>query len=197
MTQPNYPQYPQQPQYPQSGGYPAQPYPAGPPGYPGMQPKPSGGTAITAGVLAVLGALWALISLVASIVVLSEYGSLLAYSYIGLGLTAIEAVLLLVGGILLFMKKPAGRWMVIVGCALVLLSYALGMVMTAVGTSGLDSSVGGAVVGGAAAGLIIVAVPAIATLVLAAVPPTGRYLRQNAAPQQPMGHPQGPGPQGW
>ncbi|AXB45136.1 hypothetical protein [Amycolatopsis albispora] len=185
MTQPNQPQYQQYPgtggqpaQYPNSGGYPAQPYPAAPPAYPGaMQPKPSGGTAITAGVLAVLGALWGLFSAISTIVVLADFGGELpVISMIGIGLIGVEAVLLLVGGILIFVKKPAGRWMVIAGCALALVSSVLAIVNTSIVASEVGAS--GAVVGGTMGMAVIVALPAIATLVLAAVPPTGRYLRQ-------------------
>ncbi|WP_153029208.1 hypothetical protein [Amycolatopsis sp. YIM 10] len=225
MTQPNQPQYPQNPNSggypaqnpggypgqgpgsggfpapgPNSGGYPAQPYPQAPPAYPGgamPAPKPSGGTAITAGVLAVLGALWAMFSTVASIIVLSEYSSSLpAMSFIGIGLVGIEALLLLVGGILMFMKKPAGRWLVIAGCALVLVSAVLSIVNTSMIAAEFGGS--GALVGTSAGLVIIVSLPAIATLVLAAVPPTARYLAQGKAPQQPMGAPGYPqSPQGW
>ncbi|MBN6034606.1 hypothetical protein [Amycolatopsis sp. 195334CR] len=174
---------------PNSGGYPAQPYPQAPPAYPGGMmppPKPSGGTAITAGVLAVLGAVWALISLIASFILLAEFaGSIPVMSYVGIGLVVVEALLLLVGGIMIFMKKPVGRWLVIAGCALVLISSLLTIVNTSMYVDGASGS--GAVVGGAVGVVVIVALPAIITLVLAAVPPTGRYLQQAGAPQ----------PQGW
>ncbi|MGC7097071.1 hypothetical protein ACPZ19_20555 [Amycolatopsis lurida] len=185
---------------PNSGGYPAQPYPQAPPAYPGgamPAPKPSGGTAITAGVLAVLGAIWAMISTVGSIIVLTEFSSSLpVMSFVGIGLVAVEALLLLVGGILMFMKKPAGRWMVIAGCALVLISTVLAIVNTSMLASEYGAS--SSLVGGTVGAVVVLALPAIATLVLAAVPPTARYLAQGKAPQQPMGAPGYPqAPQGW
>ncbi|WP_153033346.1 hypothetical protein [Amycolatopsis sp. YIM 10] len=182
MTQPPYPQHPP------GGGYPPQPYPAGPPGY-GMPPKPpSGGTAIAAGVLAVLGGLWSLYLLIDTIVLLARgEAPLPVWNYSMVVVLAAEVGLLLGGGIMLFVKKSAGRIMVAIGSGLVLLSYVAGIVVGALGVADAGGTITGVQFGGAIAGLLILGAPPIATLVLALVPPTKRYLNQ---PPRPMGHPQ-------
>ncbi|MEQ0559730.1 hypothetical protein ABJI51_11650 [Amycolatopsis sp. NEAU-NG30] len=175
--------YPAQP-YP-GQPYPGQPYPAQPP-YPGgygMQPpKPSGVTAIIAGVLAVLGGLLYLIGLVGGVVgIASGYtpGLFILLSIQNLVLTGT----LLPGGILLFVRKPVGRILTIVGSSLAILLSVVSVVLSAVGVGYFG--VGGMRVGGAFLGLLLVLIPAGATLTLAIVKPTALWCGRAAPGQQP------------
>lgn len=198
--------YPPQPgQYPGSGAFPQSPgqYPAMPPmpQYPGAGGQqaglpPSGGTAITAGVLAVLGFLWATYC---AIVAFSGMGGLADNSLAWVvWLSAIgyvlELLLLGPGSILLFIRKPAGRWMVVIGCLLhivlvtVTIIGTLSQAANALGNTGAVAAVGGI------AGFIVL-VPAIATLVLALVPLTGRWIAWGSQPPAPSyGQPPNYGP---
>jgi hypothetical protein len=163
-------------QYPGAGGYPAQ--------YPGAQPQPSGGTAITAGVLAVLGGLWHLVSLVGSIVIMTGAGAV-PFVIISAVLSAAISGCLITGGILLFLKKPAGRLSTIIGSGLAILMY----VASAVFVLAAPRSAGVAVGGGVA--VLVFSAPAIATLVLAIVKPTARWVGkvEPVAPLTPPGYP--------
>jgi hypothetical protein len=175
--------YPGQQPYPApSGGFPAQPYPGQPyppapypaPGY-GMQPpKPSGATAIIAGVLAVLGGLLYLVSLIGGIVTLASPGFPLWIALLLLVQNLLLAGTLLPGGILLFLRKPVGRVLTIIGSGLAILLSAVSVAMSAAGVW-YYGGVGGMFAGAAFVGLLIVLIPAGATLVLAIVKPTGRW----------------------
>jgi hypothetical protein len=181
-------------------GYQAQ---QGFPAHPGFvdPPRPaSGGTAITAGVLAILGGLWALVSMIGGFAIASLDSSDLEYSTYNsadgyssgtytlpdwLGtygiiialVNLVVAVLLIVGAILLFTKKSAGRFMVAGGCGLVILIGVAGIIVGAVMSADIEGGMGGIAVGGVIG--FIALVPAIATLVLALVPPTGRWCAQD------------------
>ncbi|MGW4246926.1 hypothetical protein [Nocardia sp. NPDC004722] len=186
--------YPQQPGFPPPAGYPQQPS-AAYPGYPTppmyspyaiQQTKASGGTAITAGVLAmiagVLSILVAIVMLIASAAVSSDdssYRDGTGYRHHESGLVAVLigfGVLVLVvgalwctGATMLFLRKAAGRWILIVMSAL---AVVLGVISFAIRP------------GSGAIGLIF----SIAILVLASVPPTGRWIaegKQPAVPAQP------------
>jgi hypothetical protein len=189
-------------------GHQAQP---GFPAHPGFVDPPrqaSGGTAITAGVLAILGGLWALVSMIGGFAIASLDSSDLDYSTYNsvdgyssgtysvpdwLGtygiilalVNLVVAVLLIVGAILLFMKKSAGRFMVAAGCGIVILIGVTGIIVGAVMSADIEGGMGGAAIGGVIG--FVALVPAIATLVLALVPPTGRWCAQNQA--QPVGYP--------
>ncbi|MFE4462628.1 hypothetical protein ACFROC_35185 [Nocardia tengchongensis] len=176
----------QQPSVYPMPAYPATPvgYPA-PPGYSPYAPQPtaSGGTAIAAGVSAcvasVLSLVGGVIMLVAASIV-SDSGD--SYSgryrrddelyglFLGIGaLALLVGVLWAVGGILLFMRKQAGRVMLIV----------LSSIAVVLGVIGLANGPGTAFVS---------LVFSIAILVLAAVPPTGRWIeagKQTPAVVQP------------
>ncbi|WIV55836.1 hypothetical protein [Amycolatopsis nalaikhensis] len=186
--------FPAQPGYPAPGGFPAQ---AGQPGYPpppggfpgqpyapapypapgyGMQPpKPSGVTAIIAGVLAVLGGLLYLVGLVGSVITLADFGFVDWIFVVPLVKNLLLAALLLPGGILLFLRKPAGRMLTIVGCALAIVLTIASVVLNAVGVWYFAAGIGGIHLGGAFVGLVMVLVPAGAALVLALVKPTARW----------------------
>lgn len=146
-----------------------------------VQP-PSGGTAITAGVLGILGAVWAIIATIVNLSALSQVGSQIGGSPLGWVLdmqTAVFIIELLTlgpGSIMLLVRQAAGRGLVAFGAAIHILQ---GIVVFAVLlTYSSGNSIGvtnGAFVGGGVIGLLIVLIPAIATLTLALVPLTGRW----------------------
>jgi hypothetical protein len=161
-------------QYPGTGGYPAQ--------YPGAQPRPSGGTAITAGVLAVLGGLWHLLGLVRSVAYITGARAVPFDGIISAVLSAAVSGCLITGGILLFLKKPAGRLSTIIGSGLAILLYVASVVLPIASWSAASLfGVPALLFGG----------PAIATLVLAIVKPTARWVGQAepVAPLTPPGYP--------
>jgi hypothetical protein len=90
---------------------------------------------------------------------------------------------LLPGGILLFLRKPIGRVLTIVGSGLAILVMVVTVVLNATGVGG--AGVGGIYLGGALAGLLIVLIPAGATLTLAIVKPTALWCAR-PAPGHPM-----------
>lgn len=182
------------PQGPMQSGYPA------PPVYANVPSAPSGGTAITAGVLAILGGLVAAFGAIgafaATAVVAtaddqlselsSQYGSpstglpdWFGGYLIGSGIVnLVVAGLLVVGAIMLFIKKSVGRFLVIAGCALVIVAR----VVELIATSSLAEDLPGDSLGMGAALSALVLVFPIATLVLAAIPPTARWCAQATAP---------------
>ncbi|KZB87580.1 hypothetical protein [Amycolatopsis regifaucium] len=178
-------------QYPPQGGYP--PPGAYPP--PGMALKPSGATGIIAGILAILGGVWFLSGLVWVLILLVD--RVRSYYIVGGILDLAVGVVLLVGGILLLRRKRAGRMLVVIGAGAGLF---FGIVLVVLRTTGMDVAY---VFGGVSAiygflGLIVqLLIPAVATIVLALLPPTGRWLaagKQPAVPMSPQnfGHPQPP-----
>jgi len=187
--------------YPPSPG----PYPAAPPPHPeqySVQAPPSGGTAIAAGVLAILGALWGVFSGIVDLSATDEVVEDLRWLLVFQGTVyLLEVVTLLPGAILLFLRKPAGRWLVAAGSALHIVQ---GVVVLSVVASDDRFDFGGAAsLGGGVGGLLVVLSPAIATLVLAMLPVTARWLAwatQAPPPQSgyappPPGY--GPPPQRW
>ncbi|HKS46942.1 MAG TPA: hypothetical protein VJT49_17895 [Amycolatopsis sp.] len=178
--------YPPPPgQYPGSGGLPQQPgqYPSASPVYPGgndpeLLAKPSGGTAIAAGVLGILGALFG------AIFAIINFGSTknLAGSEISwvvwmqAAAYVIEAVTLGPGSIMLFMRKSAGRWLVLAG-SLVHIAQAFIALITVLSLGYAPANVSSAEAAGASTGgLLVVLSPAIATVILTLLPLTGRWL---------------------
>jgi len=179
-----YQQYPPQ-GYPLPGAYP----------HPGMPPKPNGATGIIAGILAILGGVWFLSGLVW--VVIRLFGRFHVEVLIGGILDLAVGVLLLLGGILLLRRKSTGRILVVVGGGAAIF---LGLLSFVLGAAGSDFYV---VYGGVSflygfLGLIIqLFIPAIATLVLALIPPTARWVgatKQPAVfmPPQNFGYPPAP-----
>ncbi|MFE6610320.1 hypothetical protein [Amycolatopsis sp. NPDC057786] len=176
-------------QYPPQGGYPAPG--AYPP--PGMGRQPSGATGIIAGILAVLGGLWFLAGVVSHVIELSQY--VISFLVIGAVLDLVSAALLLGGGILLLVRKRAGRVLTVIGAAGAIGFVALTFLLRAIG-SHFHFSYGGVMLHfGFGWLLFVVLIPAIATLVLALIPPTGRWLAaKNTGTQPPnFGYPQQPG----
>lgn len=159
-------------QYPGRGGYPAQ-YPGYPPPQP---PRPSGATAIIAGVLAVLGGLWHLLGVVGQVLNMFNRHYALGTSIIAFVIHAVLAGLLLTGGILLFARKPAGRMLTLIGAALAVVSYTAEVVLASFGLRFLSAVF--IYIGPRFFALLLMAIPAAATIVLVSVPPTTRWLSQ-------------------
>ncbi|MEV0712269.1 DUF4064 domain-containing protein [Nocardia aurea] len=183
------------PQYP--GGY--NPYPGG---YSMPAAAPNGATAIIAGVLAGLGALSNLVGGGFNVAFsaadfgsdLSEFDStgLLgneSYSTFALvtGIVSIiTAVVLGVGAIMLFNRKALGRTLVAAACAVCILSQLVGVVVVL----GLLSSTDVSPVSGGLSGIFSIVFP-VATLVLALVPATSRWLAHRPTEVPPgYGYPQ-------
>jgi hypothetical protein len=133
--------------------------------------RPNGGTTVAAGVLAVLIGAFHLFGFIAYIV--REQDSSFRAAVIGLGLNGAAGCCLLAGGILLFARRNVGRTLVLVGAAVGLLIYVLGLVNAAGAASGSPLSGGGDVIVIAA---LMVGLPAAATIVLALLPATARWL---------------------
>ncbi|WP_458318225.1 hypothetical protein [Mycolicibacterium brisbanense] len=201
--QPGYPQQPGYQQqgypplgYPQQQGYPQQPGFGGgyqPPAMPPLAPaSPSGGTGITAGVLAGLGALanlgagiFGLIGLAAinsdSTLGSSELsGGVSALLVVSVLLGVVVGVVLLAGSIMLLQRKMLGRWLVVAGCAMTIVSSLITLGLSAAVTARYGYYGGG---GFAVLGLIF----PVGTLVLSLLPSTTAWIRakSNLAVPQP------------
>jgi hypothetical protein len=177
--------------------------PAGPGG-------PSGVTAIIAAVLSMLGAVstafqafssWYAVATLGALT--SSYASDAKSSLIGLstGMAIVQtvvAIALLIGGVLLVLGRGVGRWVVIGGCTVVVLSNVVGLFASLTILKRLDSALGGSYEGmQGMAGLSVMsaAVPivfALATGVLAALSSTQQWCRWKSgqsAPAAPVGYP--------
>jgi len=133
--------------------------------------KPSGGTAITAGVLAVLGGLLFLTFAVLAVVALLNFRFLLVLQIVGLVEYLVVAGTLLPGGILLFLHKPAGRMLTIVGSGIAIVAILVNLVLNLTGVGSISGGFGAGLIGG----VLFVVLPAAATLVLAVVKPTAAW----------------------
>ncbi len=167
-------------QYPSQGGYPP----------PGVAPKPNGATGIIAAILAILGGVWFFAGMVLHVIEISEH--VLYFLVIGAILDFVSAALLLLGGILLLMRKGAGRVLTAIGAA-----FTLFMVLVTIVVRSLDLtfyfSYGGLTLFVGVGGVLIqVLIPAIATLVLALIPPTARWVAagKQVVPPPHFGYPQ-------
>lgn len=189
MTYPQQPgQYPdQQPpgQYP-TGGYPPAP-PAPYPNYPGgIDPmaRPSGGTAITAAVLAIIGAAWAIFICIGGFSTAPDaQGPLSWMVWMQAVVYLVEVCTLLPGAILMLTRKPIGRWLVVLGCAIHIVQGIVAVIAVAGAVSDQIENSAQAF-GAGTVGLVVVLAPAIATLVLALVPLTGRWIAWGRQPAQ-------------
>lgn len=195
ITAPPIPDYP-----PAVSGYP--PAPAGPgvpaygAGYPPVA-RAGGGTAITAGILALLlGASRAYASIdafigLAQISSYSSYGygygsngGIQAFFGITGAVAALTALLLIVGGLMLFSRSTAGRALVIVGAIIALIEQIviLGYIVNALGRFEYLFELGfqgfyAVAVGSALAGMVIV----ILLLIFASVGSTKRWCQSKPA----------------
>ncbi|WP_181770301.1 hypothetical protein [Amycolatopsis pittospori] len=179
-----YQQYPPQ-GYPPPGAYP----------HPGMPPKPNSATGIIAGILAILGGVWFLSGSVWTVIL--TFGRFHAEVLIGGILDLAVGVLLLLGGILLLRRKSTGRMLVVVGGGAAILLGLVSVVLRATGSDFYFVYSGVRVLYGFLGLVIQLFIPAIATLVLALIPPTARWVgatKQPAVfmPPQNFGYPQPP-----
>jgi hypothetical protein len=188
------------PQYPEPDAY-AVP--------PATSAQPSGGTAITAGVLATLGGLLSLgitavslffliaIATIGSQFKPSDYEILDSiFGVLAIGMVALVIIafvlgmllsaLLITGAVLLFRRKMLGRWLVVSGCAVAIVSNLMTSVFTSAVTSDdwhASQSVVSAFVG--------LAFP-IATMVLVLLPSTTVWIRAEPTRTVPHYFPQYP-----
>src|SRR5699024_3687796 len=170
---------------------------------------PSKGTTIATAILAVLGALWAIIQTIGSFTQVSsnsaELPELLNWlPWMQAIAFTVEVLTLGAGAVLLFMRKSLGRWLVTAGAAVHIIQGIVSVIAIvnspAFTESGLTESEQSVAVGAGIVGLIIGLLPALATLILALLPPTGRWLnwtapQQGGFPQQGGYPPQGGYPQ--
>lgn len=207
------PGYPQQPGYPP--GYPAQPayqqgYPqpgAYPGGYPGGFPpapaSPSGGTAISAAVLATLGALAGLGSGILALISIAAIksdsglsnlsaisGEVYALLIVGSLASILFGAVLLAGAVTLIQRKMLGRWLIIGGCALAIVSNLIGFAVRTTATAGYPGY------GGLGVLPLLGMVFPVTTIVLVLLPATAAWIQANRNTAAPQHFPQYPPYQG-
>ncbi|MGQ4616490.1 hypothetical protein [Nocardia sp. R7R-8] len=153
------------------GSYPPAPHLPGH-GYGPPQVSAGGGTGIAAGLLALLGGGWETFGLV-SLVTSHVFDRLAGLALISVGVAGFVAFLLVLGGVVLLCRSTVGRVLVIVGSALSLINLAVGLAVTRL--FGLQP--------------VVVGVLTLATLVLAAISPTGRWIAARRRPIPQYGHP--------
>jgi hypothetical protein len=130
-----------------------------------------GGTGIPAAVLALLGGLFHLIGVAGGAVMLAGEGDL-GRALLTFLLHVIVAGVLIVGGVGLILAKPFGRTFTITGAILALLLYLAVLVLSSFGVYFLGLTDAMMPVRYTA----LLCAPAVATLVLASVPPTARWV---------------------
>lgn len=130
-----------------------------------------GGTGIPAAVLALLGGVFHLVGVAGGAVLMAGEGDL-GRALLTFLLHLTVAGLLIVGGVGLVLAKPFGRLATIAGAAAAILLYLAVLVLGAFGIYFLGLATRTLPVGYAT----ILCVPAVVTLVLASVPPTGRWV---------------------
>lgn len=164
-----------------------EPYPPAP------APAPGGGTAISAGVLASIGSASQLLGGGMNIVLgvtnlgtdLADYDStglfaqqwFKTYALVTGVIALITAILLGVGAVMMFTRKPLGLVLVVAGCAVVVIAGIAEYMVTLRYTA---SGGGAAAISGGVGGLIGLVFP-IATAVLALIAPTTRWLNYDPA----------------
>ena len=99
--------------------------------YPGVPPKPSGATAIFAAVLALAGGLWFL----SGVFRWGWYPSVAVH--VSNAANLVLAIPLVLGGILLLTRRPAGRVLCVVGAIPALVSWALAPVLDLLRPTGI------------------------------------------------------------
>lgn len=168
--------------------YPGPGYPAYPPyGY--TPPPPSGGTAIMAGVLALLAGAYKIFTALSGFLALQRLadvrraigssGSAEPELYIMVAISASIAAMLLLGGILLLIRKSAGRTLIVVACTLAVIEGFVSL--GAITDAGMMSESAAATVGLA----LGVSLPLLIGI-LAAVGPTARWVAAGRTPVAPM-----------
>ncbi|WP_227978897.1 hypothetical protein [Nocardia spumae] len=162
-------------------------YPYSQPGYVPVAPKPGGGTAITAGVLALLQGIGLTVFSIGGAVSTRhdrQGGSDTAADMIALVLFGSLSALFLAGAILLLCRRMAGRVIVILLTALVLLVVpAIAVIATIVGGIGEDDVAPFAVMLGI---LFAIELP---ILVCASMSSTGRWINTRTAANHRSAYP--------
>ncbi|MFE6922727.1 hypothetical protein ACFVAV_16940 [Nocardia sp. NPDC057663] len=152
------------------------------------QPRPSGGTAITAGVIAVLMSLCFALLLVDGVIAMAA--GHLGLTINGPFLTApvlvivrgVITVLYMLGSILLFRRRAAGRSMLIVAASLALIQLGITLVMV------LGIRWDADLVAAIRLNVALSGGPALLILGLVAAPSTGRWIREGRRRSQPYGY---------
>ncbi|MEV0334725.1 hypothetical protein [Nocardia sp. NPDC050717] len=148
--------------------YGAQPYGYGAPPYGYGQPRPSGGTAITAAVLALLISLVTCGGMAIAMVAVTSLRNPTAANFAPAAGGLAVGLLWLLGSILLFRRKTAGRVILIVLSSIAVIG---GGIATAIGASGSGEPAAGLI-----GGIVGLSIPLL-ILVMAAAPSTGRWIR--------------------
>lgn len=142
-------------------------------GHPDQTPT-TGGVPMTAAVLAMLGGLAAIPACVLMIIILGAQQILAGVPPLLLIEFAVQAPLLLIGGIQLYRRKQKGRWLTLVGsAAAVVQGVVLAVILIPLKDNTLTAGAGSIILGV----LTMVTVPAVVTLVLASLKPTERWVR--------------------
>ncbi|WP_236789301.1 hypothetical protein [Amycolatopsis sp. GM8] len=138
-----------------------------------MEPRQSrgGGTGIPAAVLALLGGIFHLVGVAGGAVLLAGDGNL-GRALLTFLLHLIVAATLIIGGVGLILAKPFGRSYTIAGALLALVLYASVLVLGAFGVYFLGLADQTLPIGYTA----LLCIPAIATIVLASLRPTARWV---------------------
>ena len=171
--------------YPSGQGFPGQPgYPVGHPPFPPS--RPSAATALSAGILALFGGIAGLGFAVFGVASMAHHGfdaKGVLYDLVFVG----YATVLLVGAVLLLQRKTIGKVLVAGSCAVAVLA-GLTAVVQAIMNGAADLAVGFAVI------IVPLFVFPIATLVLALLPSTAKWLapRPDSTSPQPYPPIQGP-----
>jgi hypothetical protein len=135
------------------------------------QESRGGGTGIPAAILALLGGVFHLVGVAGGAVMLAGDDDL-GRALVTFLAHLLVAGVLIVGGVGLILAKPFGRAYTIAGAVLALLLYVLVLVLGAFGIYFLGLVDSALPIGYTA----LLCVPAVATLVLAGVRPTGRWV---------------------
>lgn len=130
-----------------------------------------GGTGIPAAILALLGGIFHLVGVAGGAVLLAGDGDL-GRAFLTFLLHLAVAATLIVGGVGLILAKPFGRTCTIAGATIALLLYVAVLVLGAFGVYFLGLTDTAMPVGYSA----LLCIPAIATIVLAGVRPTARWV---------------------
>jgi hypothetical protein len=194
------------------------------PSYPAAYPsggdsgyRPSGGTALTAAGLAIPGGLFSLWIGIVAIAGVGQVSNGTGKAALVIAVVAglLSGIALLLGAGLIMGGKPVGRWLVVLGCAVVVIALVvvaalLGSNLSAIASANGDTNItSGTATGTAIVFALFYSIPAIATLILAIVPLSGRYLAYRSTggasqvvspgpqfgfqPPQQQGYPQQPG----
>jgi hypothetical protein len=130
-----------------------------------------GGTGIPAAVLALLGGLFHLIGVAGGAVMLAGDGDL-GRALLTFLLHLVVAGVLIVGGVGLILAKPFGRMFTITGALVALVLYVAALVLSSFGIYFLGLTDDAMPV----TYIALLSAPAVATLVLAILPPTARWV---------------------